>query len=884
MRTSNTNRTELGEEEEDHNNGRSDVLKLTLLRGFSEDGSEFPLKKVTDTYEDIDDYVTTYEALLFEEVKAHVIQLQNKKEEVWAQKLFLAKDPENDARPSAAPMKEEILRESRFCKAVLKLTLLRGFSEDGSEFPLKKVKDTYEDIDDYVTTYEALLFEEVKAHVIQLQNKTEEVSEWSNGYIHSFKINDGFHLPVVRGSFEVSQNDLIILSDTMFAADSTEVPTTCIYTFALVECHVMIEGGQGIKLRMYLGEGDNPGAEEKKFLEMRTLVTRAKTRVNFLKICNLSTIFREYVAVRSVGSLPFKDLILKAPRETGINQKAWRISGPLKDFIRDDHNESQQGAIHEALSGKPFVLIQGPPGTGKTKTILGLLSVLLHATPMRSVQKEERTRALNMPTKDKYAHWNSACPWIGGVNPRDELPTDGGNFPVSGYDSKPERSDPPRNKRVRVLVCAPSNNALDVIVLQVLSWGVRNENNEAYNPTIVRVGMKPHHSVERVSIDKLVEQKWKEHASDDKHLLYATTCMPPMIGGNMDFETIRANILDEAAIVFSTLGSSGAAVNKLNGAFDVVIIDEAAQAVEPSSLVPLVNGCKQVILVGDPEQLPATVISPVALKFGYGRSLFERFQRAGYEVKKLQIQYRMHPEIRSFPSKEFYHDALKDWEDIVGYTKRNWHRYKCFGPFCFFDIHQGIESERSGKGSWVNEDEVEFVIHLHEGLVSSYTELKSRSQLAIISPYKHQVRLLRERFEEKYGKDYSKIVDINTVDGFQGREMVVAIFSCVRANKDGQIGFLSDYHRMNVGITRAKSSFLVVGSASTLSKGDEHWKNLVKSAETVQRFANGETKTVNCLLKVDKPYAAYFRDDNLDKHELQDFVDDEFMMEPCFCR
>ncbi|CAM8908766.1 unnamed protein product [Rhodiola kirilowii] len=70
---------------------------------------------------------------------------------------------------------------------------------------------------------------------------------------------------------------------------------------------------------------------------------------------------------------------------------------------------------------------------------------------------------------------------------------------------------------------------------------------------------------------------------------------------------------------------------------------------------------------------------------------------------------------------------------------------------------------------------------------------------------------------------------------------------------------------MNVGITRARSSILVVGSASTLRKGDEHWKNLVQSAETVQRVENGETQNVNCLFKVDKPYAAFFRDENLNK-------------------
>uniref|UniRef100_A0A7N0T4L7 AAA+ ATPase domain-containing protein n=1 Tax=Kalanchoe fedtschenkoi TaxID=63787 RepID=A0A7N0T4L7_KALFE len=749
----------------------------------------------------------------------------------------------------------------RFCKVVLGWDYFRLVTDskgigDGKAFGLKKVKDTYEDVDDYISTYEPLLFEEVKAQIIQGQNKEDEVIEWRQGAIKECEDNGEFYFPSVvhdsvAGEF-IAQNDLLLLSKEKF----DRIPTS--YAFAMVEHRVKAdESMQCVRLRMYLNGEDKQSIDENKSLarviNMRSLVSRSGSSVYILKICSLSTIFREYVALQSVGSLPFKDLILKAPKEIRPNEKAWRVPGPLMDYIRTDHNESQQGAICEGLSRKPFVLIQGPPGTGKTQTILGLLSALLHSTPGR-VQSERglRGEVLDMPIEEKFNHWAKACPWLTGMNPRDELPTDGGDFPINGNELKPEVIDPARNTRVRVLVCAPSNNALDEIVLRILSTGVRDQNNRAYNPKIVRVGLKPHHSVEAVSMDKLVEQKRREQTSDDKPK-----------GGALDFETIRAQILDEAAIVFSTLGFSGAAVSKLNRGFDVVIIDEAAQAVEPSTLVPLVNGCKQVFLIGDPEQLPATVISPVAVKFEYGKSLFKRFQSAGYEVKMLQTQYRMHPEIRSFPSKEFYHDALEDGDDIVSQTKRPWHRYKCFGPFCFFDIHEGVESERSGKGSWVNEDEAEFVIHLHERLVSKYADLKSSSRLAIISPYKHQVSLLRERFKEKYKSEASKIVDINTVDGFQGREKDVAIFSCVRANRDGRIGFLSDSRRMNVGITRARSSILVVGSASTLKKGDEHWKNLVQSAETVQREENGETKTVNCFLKVSKPYAVFFRDENL---------------------
>ncbi|CAK9160445.1 unnamed protein product [Ilex paraguariensis] len=375
--------------------------------------------------------------------------------------------------------------------------------------------------------------------------------------------------------------------------------------------------------------------------------------------------------------------------------------------------------------------------------------------------------------------------------------------------------------------------------------GIRDENDRAYNPKIVRIGLKPHHSVQAVSMDYLVEQKL---AGMD----FQTGDKQKQGGAGRDKDSIRASILDEAAIVFSTLSFSGSVLfSKLNRGFDIVVIDEAAQAVEPSTLVPLANGCKQVFLVGDPVQLPATVISPIAEKFGYGMSLFKRFQRSGYPVQILKTQYRMHPEIRSFPSREFYDEALEDGPDILDQTKRLWHEYRCFGPFCFFDIHEGRESQPSGSGSWENVDEVEFVLLMYQKLVTRYPDLKSSSRLAIISPYRHQVKLFRDRFRNTFGVESDKVVDINTVDGFQGREKDVAIFSCVRANKDRSIGFVADFRRMNVGITRARSSVLVVGSASTLRK-DKHWRNLVDSAE--QR---------NALFKVSKPYTEFFSDAKL---------------------
>ncbi|KAL5703621.1 putative helicase MAGATAMA 3 [Ranunculus cassubicifolius] len=776
---------------------------------------------------------------------------------------------------------------SRFHKIVLSwdyLNLIKQSQKkmtvkDGIKLGLKPIKDTYKDVDDYINTFEPLLFEEVKAQIVQGRDE-DSVSEWKMGILDSCVESDGFHVARVGYDSEdgemIAENDMLLISKEKFQ-DST-VPST--YAFALV---LNREGSNHIKLRTFLaGEVQLTNLHEikpcERLLNMRSVFKASDkntTSVWILKIASLSTIVREYVGLWSISSLPFKELILTAAeKDSSSEDRSWKIAGLLMKHLEDSNNKSQMDAIRAGLSRKTFVLIQGPPGTGKTQTILGLLSAILHSTPARVQSKgrlHDKKRGPEFGIHEKYNHWQQASPWLYDSNPRDQImPIDGddGFFPTTGNELKPEVVLSNRKYRVRVLVCAPSNSALDEIVLRVLSTGIRDENDRAYNPKIVRIGLKPHHSVHSVSMDYLVEQKLAG--------MNNTSANARKQGATEDRDSMRASVLEEAAIVFSTLSFSGSSLfTKMNHVFDVVIIDEAAQAVEPATLIPLANGCKQVFLVGDPVQLPATVISPIAEKFGYGMSMFKRLQRANYKVEMLDTQYRMHPQISKFPSQEFYEGGLHDGPGLEDLTERAWHVYRCFGPFAFFDV-AGVESQPSGSGSWVNHDEVEFILLLYHKLVTNYPDLKSSAKLAIITPYRHQLKLIRDRFHEKFGVESKKLVDINTVDGFQGREKDVAIFSCVRANKQKGIGFLADFRRMNVGITRAKSSVLVVGSASAL-KQDNHWKNLVESAESR-----------DCLFKVPKPYESYFSDKNLETMQaevdtgpaeslLDEMVNDEIM-------
>ena len=131
-------------------------------------------------------------------------------------------------------------------------------------------------------------------------------------------------------------------------------------------------------------------------------------------------------------------------------------------------------------------------------------------------------------------------------------------------------------------------------------------------------------------------------------------------------------------------------------------------------------------------------------------------------------------QIRSFPSEEFYDNSLEDGPNIKEQTKRSWHEYSCFGPFCFFDLHEAEEVNH--QASWVNADEVEFVLNLYHKLVTRYPELKSSNKTAIISPYRAQVQLLKERFKTTFGVDSEKEVEITTVDGCQVRWLILPIF------------------------------------------------------------------------------------------------------------
>jgi senataxin len=302
---------------------------------------------------------------------------------------------------------------------------------------------------------------------------------------------------------------------------------------------------------------------------------------------------------------------------------------------------------------------------------------------------------------------------------------------------------------------------------------------------------------------------------------------------------IQQEIIDGAHVLCATLSGSGHEMfQKLSIEFETVIIDEAAQSIELSALIPLKYGCSKCILVGDPKQLPPTVLSKAASRFQYEQSLFVRMQtNHPNDVHLLDTQYRMHPEISRFPSAAFYDGRLRDGPSMAKLRARPWHGSELLGPYRFFDV-RGLHSSAAKGHSLVNLAEVRVAMQLYERLITDYRRYDLAGKIGIITPYKGQLRELKTQFSTRYGNAIFTTVEFNTTDAFQGRECEVIIFSCVRGSSHG-IGFLADLRRMNVGLTRARSSLWVLGNSQSLVQG-EFWKSLINDAQTRNLYTEGD--------------------------------------------
>jgi senataxin len=186
-----------------------------------------------------------------------------------------------------------------------------------------------------------------------------------------------------------------------------------------------------------------------------------------------------------------------------------------------------------------------------------------------------------------------------------------------------------------------------------------------------------------------------------------------------------------------------------------------------------------VVLVGDPKQLPATIFSELSKSYQYNQSMFERFQKNDVEVVMLRTQYRMSPKIREFPSMFFYDGLLEDGPNVLDPQFDVEIRAldpRRFGNFMFYDVKS---KEKRENYSYSNSEEARLCVEVFRELSVKIPHWEN--EMAILSPYKNQINLLRDLFEKGFGRSITQKLEINTVDSFQGREKNYILFSCVRS-------------------------------------------------------------------------------------------------------
>ena len=368
-----------------------------------------------------------------------------------------------------------------------------------------------------------------------------------------------------------------------------------------------------------------------------------------------------------------------------------------------------------------------------------------------------------------------------------------------------------KSYKQRVLVCAPSNIAVDNLTLRLHRLGL----------CVVRLVARSRESVrsevENVCLHNLavfvggmhselsqLNAKLQENGqlSQDEAALYKNY-----------LSLAERTILAHAEVVCCTC--SAALDARLAGLkFPAVLVDESTQAREPECLIPIVNGCNRLILVGDHKQLGPVIQDQEAKRAEFDISLFERLLSLGIKPYCLNIQYRMHPALSIFPSNTFYNGALKNGVHSSERTRNltfPWPRSDM--PMMFWCV-QGAEDPGSSGRSFLNRLEATCV----EKVVERFIECGiPGDRIGVITPYDSQRTLLRQVLSRHLEKaEEVKKVEIASVDEFQGRENDYIIFSCVRSNTDGVLGFLNDMRRLNVAITRAKFGIVIIGNPNTL--------------------------------------------------------------------
>lgn len=422
-------------------------------------------------------------------------------------------------------------------------------------------------------------------------------------------------------------------------------------------------------------------------------------------------------------------------------------------------NPSQEAAVNRVLHAKDVAIVHGPPGTGKTTTLVEAIYETLH-------------------------------------------------------------------RENQVLVCAQSNMAVDWISEKLVDRGVSVL--RIGNPTRVNDKMLSFTYERRFEAHPDYPQLWSLRKAVRE--LYAhgrkgaeREAVRQKINSLKDRATeleirIHAALFGEARVIACTL--TGSASRLLAGQkFGTLFIDEAAQALEAACWIAI-RKADRVVLAGDHQQLPPTVKSPQALRAGLGRTLMQTLVADKPEaVSLLQLQYRMNEEIMHFSSQWFYDGRLQAAPEVKYRGLLDFDTPIEWVETDLLDSPEEFVGENYGR---INKPEAELTVDRLKAYITKIGRerfLEERIDVGVISPYKAQVQYLRQLLRrDDFFKPYRQALTVNTVDGFQGQERDVILISLVRANEDGQIGFLGDLRRMNVAMTRARMKLMILGNAATLTR------------------------------------------------------------------
>ena len=451
---------------------------------------------------------------------------------------------------------------------------------------------------------------------------------------------------------------------------------------------------------------------------------------------------------------------------TGIGKPQFKAQ--RQQYVIDGLNVLQQVAVDKILDAQELAVVHGPPGTGKTTTLVQAIKALLKQDNKQILVVAPSNTAVDLLTEKLHEEGVNILRIGNPARVSDEL------FALT-LDGK--MAAHPRMKQIRTY---------------------KKQANEYKN-----MAHKYKRSFGRA------EREQRKALFDEAYKI--------MRDVENTEQFIMDDLLGKAQVITATLiGANHYAIRKLN--YHTVVIDEAGQALEPACWVPLMKA-RKVVFAGDHCQLSPTIKSNEAAKLGLATTLFEKVVQLYPEsVVLLEEQYRMNEAIMGYSSAVFYNNQLKANSSVA-----NRLLLKGDQPLIFIDTAGCGFSEKQEGTSITNPDEANFLLNNLERLVIEFDGKKNESDpfpsIAVISPYRKQVALLKDKFADYPALQVHKDkISVNTIDSFQGQERDVVYISMTRSNEEGIIGFLSDIRRMNVAMTRAKKKLVVIGDSATLSR------------------------------------------------------------------